>query len=382
MPSFRFPHHSLPPETDSLRADVRVFLAREMKHVPAEMRAQSWMGYDRAFTKKVAAQGWIGMCWPERYGGHARSQFERYVVGEEMLAAGAPVGAHWFADRQSGPLILRYGTETQREKILPLIAQGALSFCIGMSEPDAGSDLASLRARAERRGQGFVLNGTKLWTSLGMEADMMIGLFRTGTIREERHAGLSQFLIDLDLPGITIRPIESLAGAHFAEILFDNVALGEDALIGIEGRGWEQVMAELAYERAGPERILSTFPLLVALMGEIGRKPSDDEAIALGACLAELMSLRAMSISVAGVLAENKDPATEAAMVKDLGTAFEQSIPALANALRPLAPGAVPETGDYATLLAALTLAAPSFSLRGGTREILRTVIARGLGLR
>ncbi len=339
MPSFRFAHHSLPPETESLRLRVREFLAREMNGMPAEMRAQSWMGYDRAFTKKVAAQGWIGMCWPKQYGGGERSQFERYVVGEEMLAAGAPVGAHWIADRQSGPLLLRYGSEAQRARMLPAIAQGELCFCIGMSEPDAGSDLASLRARAEHRGGSFVLNGTKLWTSLGMEADMMIGLFRTQSWGEDRHAWLSHFLIDLDTPGITIRPIESLAGAHFAEIHFENVTLGEDALIGVEGEGWQQVMAELAYERAGPERFLSTFPLLAALVREIGTKPSDHEAIALGSALAELMALRAMSISVAGLLAEGHAPVLEASMVKDLGTRFEQSIPSLAHALRPPARG-------------------------------------------
>jgi len=379
LPSFRFPHHTLPPETESLRAEVREFLARAMKDVPASLRAQSWMGFDQGFTKKVAERGWIGMCWPKRYGGHERSQFARYVVGEEMLAAGAPVGAHWIADRQSGPLLLRYGSEAQREKFLPRIAQGKLSFCIGMSEPDAGSDLASLRARAEPRGESYVLNGTKLWTSLGMEADMMIGLFRTELAGEDRHAGLSQFLIDLDLPGITIRPIESLAGAHFAEIHFDNVALPADALIGAEGEGWRQVMTELAYERAGPERFLTTFPLLVELVCEIGKKPDDHEAIALGFALSELMALRAMSISVAGLLAEGKDPVTEASMVKDLGTTFEQSIPKLAHAVRPPAIG---DTSDYAALFRALTLAAPSFSLRGGTREILRTVIARGLGVR
>lgn len=378
MPAFRFPHPTLPPEIERLREEVRAFLAHEMKAVPAAVRAQSWMGFDRAFTRKVAERGWIGMTWPRRYGGAGRSHVERHIVIEEMLAEGAPLGAHFIADRQSGPLILRYGSEAQRTEYLPRIARGELAFCIGMSEPEAGSDLAAIRARAVRAGRGFVLNGTKLWTSLGQEADMMIGLFRTAPAAgEDRHQGFTQFLIDLDLPGISIRPIDSLMGAHFAQVHFADVHVPEEALIGQEGEGWTQVMSELALERAGPERVLSAFPLLAALAREIGPKPGAREAVAMGEALAELFALRGLSLSLAALLDEGREPAAEGALVKDLGTAFEQRIPVLAESLRPLAHAA--PAGDYAALLRALLLAAPAFSLRGGTREILRTVIARTL---
>ena len=136
----RFPRIQLPPGCHALRLEVRAFLGEALRELPPIERAKSWLaGFDPAFTRRLGARGWIGMTWPRRYGGHERSALERHVVLEELLAAGAPVAAHWVADRQSGPLLLRYGTEVQRERVLPAIARGELLFCIGMSEPDAGS---------------------------------------------------------------------------------------------------------------------------------------------------------------------------------------------------------------------------------------------------
>jgi alkylation response protein AidB-like acyl-CoA dehydrogenase len=248
----------LPEETHGLREEVREFLAKEMKDFPAVTRAQTWMGFDGDFSKKMGDRGWIGMRWSKKYGGHERSAFDRYVVLEELLAAGAPVGAHWIGDRQSGPLLLNFGTEEQRQLILPKVAKSECFLCIGMSEPDSGSDLAATRTKAEKVEGGYRVNGTKLWTSNAHKAHYMIALFRTDP--EKKHDGLTQFLVDLSLPGITIRPIKDLAGnSHFNEVVFEDVFVPDTMLVGQEGTGWAQVTAELAFERSGPERYLSSY---------------------------------------------------------------------------------------------------------------------------
>jgi alkylation response protein AidB-like acyl-CoA dehydrogenase len=382
MRNFHFEPAALPPEAEALREEVRDFLRLELRARSAEERAESWGGFDPAFSRKVGARGWIGMTWPKRYGGHERSALERYVVLEEMLAAGAPVSAHWVADRQSGPLLLRLGTEAQREYFLPRIARGELAFAIGMSEPDSGSDLASVRTRAERADGGYRVNGRKVWTSNAHRSAWMIALFRTHHDPDNKHAGLSQFLVDTASPGISIRPIIDLTGLHhFNEVLFEDVFVPREMLVGDEGGGWRQVVSELAFERSGPERYLSSFQLLIEMIRVLSAEPGERAAIAVGRLIAHLNTLRQMSLSVAGMLQSGHDPALEAALVKDLGTSFEQEIPEVIRLLVEVepSPDAVTPLGR---VLAHLTQVAPSFSLRGGTREILRGMIARGLGLR
>lgn len=382
MQAFRFELCELPPEAEAWRSEVRAFLGETLGDCPAAKRAHSWGGFDPEFSRKVGARGWIGMTWPKRYGGHERSALERYVVLEEMLAAGAPVAAHWIADRQSGPLLLRFGTEAQRERFLPAIARGELSFAIGMSEPDSGSDLASIRTRAERVPGGYKVNGTKVWTSNAHRTHYMIALFRTHTDPDKKHAGLSQFLVDMKSPGISIRPIIDLSGAHhFNEVVFQDAFVPEDMRVGAEGAGWQQVTTELAFERSGPERYLSSFALLVELIREVSKDPSERAAVAVGRLTAHLATLRQMSLSIAGLLRAGENPNLEAAVVKDVGTTFEQEVPEVAHALLGVEP-AIARGSDLQHALAYVTQHAPSFSIRGGTREILRGIIARGLGLR
>lgn len=379
--TFRFELCELPPEAEALRGEVREFLREALGNASSAKRAHSWGGFDPEFSSRVGARGWIGMTWPKRYGGHERSALERYVVLEEMLAAGAPVSFHWIADRQSGPLLLRFGTETQRQRFLPAICRGELSFAIGMSEPDSGSDLASIRTRAERVQGGFKVNGTKVWTSNAHRAHYMIALFRTHTDPANKHAGLSQFVVDTKSPGISIRPIIDLSGSHhFNEVVFQEAFVPEDMLVGDEGAGWKQVTTELAFERSGPERYLSSFALLVELIREVSKDPTERAAITVGRLVAHLATLRQMSLSVAGMLQAGENPNLEAAVVKDIGTQFEQEIPEVAHALLGAEP--TPHASEFQRVLAYLTQQAPSFSIRGGTREILRGIIARGLGLR
>ena len=373
-----------PPRLDAqdLRREVREFLAEEIADRSPRERAQSWNGADPDFSRKLGAQGWIGMTWPKRYGGHERSALDRYVVIEELLAAGAPVGAHWIADRQSGPLLLKAGSEEQRADILPRIAAGECYFCIGMSEPDSGSDLAAVRTRAVEQDGGFRVDGTKLWTTNAHRAHYMVLFCRTDGEGEGRHQGMSQFLLDLSTPGVTIRPIIDMTGAHhFNEVALEDVFLSHDKLIGNRGDGWEQVMSELAFERSGPERFLSSFELLDWLVRIIARHPSDRASVAIGRIIAHVATLRRLSKSVAGMLDRGENPALQASIVKDLGATIEQEIPEIARLLVDVEPEQE-AAEEFAAVMAVTLLSAPAFSLRGGTREILRGIIARGLGLR
>lgn len=383
MTTLHFPSPARHEAAEALREEVRAFLADELATRTPLARADSWNGFDRDFSRKLGQRGWLGMTWPKQYGGHERSAFERYVVVEETLAAGAPVAAHWIADRQSGPSLLKYGTEEQKQTILPGIAAGETVFCIGMSEPDSGSDLAATRTRAVPADGGWRVTGTKLWTTGAHDADYMILFCRTSGTPADRQAGTSQLLVDLrTTEGITIRPIIDLAGQHhFNEVHFEDAFLPATALIGTEGAGWEQVMSELAFERSGPERFLSSMQLLIELVGVLQDAPGEAAQLALGRLTAHLITLRRLSRGVAVMLEAGENPGTHAAIVKDLGATFEQELPDIARSLVDAEPDAA-STSEFVAVLAHITMNSPSFSLRGGTREILRGIIARGLGLR
>lgn len=371
----------LPPQAEALRAQVQAFLAEHLPPAPPSRRARSWMGFDADFSRRLAQRGWVGVTLPARYGGAELDAFARYVLVEELLAAGAPVSAHWIADRQSGPLIQKFGSEAQKDFYLPRICRAEAFFCIGMSEPNAGSDLASVATRARPNDAGWLLNGQKIWTTNAHHCQYMIALVRTSGDKEDRQAGLSQFIIDLSLPGVNIRPIRDLSGdAHFSEVFFDQVQLGPDSIVGAEGGGWAQVNAELAFERSGPERIYSSIVLLELWVSVLRERGDLSHAPAVGRLLAHLATLRHMSITVTARLARGESPVVEAALIKDLGNAFEQSVPDLIASC--VGPASSALEAELAATLAYVAQMAPSFSLRGGTREILRGMIARGLGLR
>lgn len=365
----------------ALRAEVRGFVAEETAAGRIRPGRQGWTTWDRDFSLRAAERGYVGMTLPVEYGGHGRSAWDRYVVCEELLAAGAPLGSHWIADRQSAPQILRHGSERLKREILPRVARGEITFGIGMSEPDSGSDLSSIRTRAETVDGGFRIDGRKVWTTNAQHAEYIICLCRTAPRGEDRYTGLSQIIVPMDSPGITTRPMRNLAGEEeLNEITFDGVFVAADHLLGQGGDGWALVNAELAFERSGPDRILSSFGLL-ATMAQVLARTRDPRGMAeLGALTARLTAIRQLSLEINARLGRGEKVGHLATVMKDLGTALEQDIPETARRLLDIVP--TMSNDPVAATLATAILNAPCYSLRGGTREILKGIIARELGLR
>lgn len=373
---------SLPPSAEELRLEVRGFLEEERVRGTYTPRCDAWhTGFSPELSRKLGARGWIGISWPTRYGGGGRTALDRYVITEELLAAGAPVAAHWVSDRQTGPGLLRYGTEEQRHRFMPGMAAGEIYFALGMSEPDSGSDLASLRTRAEPCDGGWRLSGTKVWSSHAHTCQFITVLCRTAGTSEDKHAGLSQLIVDLSSPGVSVRPIRILTGAHhFNEVVFDDVSVPAEGLLGEPGQGWEQITAELALERSGPERFMSTFPLLVELVEAVARRGGHGGVEAIGELVAELLALRRLSLAVAVAIESGEAPGLQAALVKDLGTRFERRVGEVSRLV--IEPGARSDhDGAFGERLAEAVLLAPGAHLRGGTNEILRGIVAKGLGM-
>ena len=373
------PVSSDPHAMDDLRTEVREFLAEQLSEGKIGRQVDSWLtGWDEDFTRALAARGWLGMTVPAEYGGHGRRHLERFVVTEELLAAGAPVAAHWIADRQIVPSLLKYGTEVQKHKFLPAITRGECYFGIGMSEPDSGSDLASVRTKATRVDGGWSITGVKVWTSGAHRADAFICLARTAQLDPaHRHDGLSQFIVDLHAPGVDIRPIVSMNGQHhFNEVLLDQVLVEDEMVFGTIDNGWQQVTSELSFERSGPERFLSTFVLLAKTAEQMkqGTLPRQSN---LGRYFGRIAGLHQMSTAVAGALERHEPADTAAAVVKVLGTSTEGDIADFADLLTDES-----SPPRYTSMLEDAIVQRPGFTLRGGTNEVLRGVIARGLGMR
>jgi alkylation response protein AidB-like acyl-CoA dehydrogenase len=372
------------PELVKLRASIREFLTADRNDFGWEPMVDSWLScWDEGFSARLGDAGFIGLTIPKEFGGHGLGHLHRYVVTEELLVAGAPVAAHWVADRQVAPGLLAYGSDEQRRRLLPRIVAGRLYSAIGMSEDGAGSDLAAAQAKASRSDVGWVLNGKKVWTSGAHYAQQVVVFARTSPPDpEKRHAGFSQFIVQTDSPGVSISPIVLMSGEHhFNEVQFDDVVVPDSDVLGEIGNGWHQVTAELSFERSGPERILTTAPLIMALVRALGQQDDVDDRTAadVGDLIARLASLRQLSVSVARALSAGQDAANQAALVKDLGTRFEQESVELVADLSAYVDADSPA---LRRLLDHARLHSPLFTLRGGTNEVLRGVVARGMGLR
>jgi alkylation response protein AidB-like acyl-CoA dehydrogenase len=357
--------------TAALRAEVRELTARwraEGRYTPG---SDSWLrGFDLDFSRELAARRLIGMTWPVEHGGRGLRNVDRLAVTEELLRAGAPVAAHWVGDRQIGPSVLRHGGPELQAEVLPGIISADLVFCLGMSEPDAGSDLASVRTFAAEVDGGWLVNGSKIWTTQAHRATHAYLLARTERA-ERKHDGLTEFIIDMDSPGIAVSPIVDLAGDHhFNEVVFEDVFVPAHRVLGTVGNGWRQVVEQLSFERGGPERVLSTYPLLAELLAASATSPAD-VAAELGVLTARLATLRRLARQVAGLLDQGAAPVQEAATLKYLGNAFEQDVIEVA---RRILGG--PDAGPGSSYGHAL-LASPGFTIRGGAADVLLSLIAR-----
>jgi acyl-CoA dehydrogenase len=358
--------------TAELRSQVRDLVTQWREAQRFAPTCDSWLrSYDTAFTKELAKRGLIGMTWPRRYGGGEYSNVDRLAVTEELLRAGAPVSAHWIADRQIGPAILRHGSEYLRDSILPGITRGEYLFCLGLSEPEAGSDLAAVRTSAERVDGGWLITGRKMWTSGAHHATHCYVLARTEKA-DRKHVGLSEFVVDMTTPGIDVTPIVDMAGDHhFNETVFDRVFVPECNVIGVEGQGWQQVVEQLSFERGGPERVLSTYPLLTQMVERPDRIRELGLKREIGVLIARLATLRRLCWDVARSLDNGESTVVQAATLKMLGNAFERDVIMVARDILG-GPSSSPQN-PYGQAL----LASPGFSLRGGAADVLLSIIAK-----
>lgn len=384
MQRFNFPVVEPDPALEELRSELQAFLKEELEAGNYRREPECWMSSaDPDFSKKMGKRGWIGLTWSSQYGGHDKTALERYIVTEETLRAGAPVGAHWIADRQHAPMLLEHGTEAQKLDILPRIAAGECYFAIGLSEPGAGSDLANVKTKAEKVDGGWKVNGQKIWSSGAHMCHYMVALLRTSPADgRNRHVGLSQIMVDLSLPGVTIKPIVDLSGdAHFNEVYFEDVIVPDDCLLGDEGSGWKQVTGELAMERSGPERFLSSYVTLETALWQLSGKMGSDSKARLGKLIANLRTLKGMSWGIANLLRQGVSPETEAALVKDLGNRLENDLTQQVRAMLTDLPSEE-WSPEMRRILNIGVLRSPPNTLRGGTTEVMRGITARQLGLR
>jgi 3-oxocholest-4-en-26-oyl-CoA dehydrogenase alpha subunit len=374
-------------EQEAFRQEIHAFVRAALPE-PPDIPEDAWIiGFDRAFSKKLAARGWIGLTWPREYGGQGKSYLDRLILTEELLRHGAPVAAHWLGDRQMGPSILRYGTPEQKRKFLPGIISGDIVFCIGMSEPGAGSDLAGLQTKAVDDGDAYVLSGQKIWTSFAHLADYCYLVARTNP-GVPKHKGISEFLVDMRTPGITIKPIVDMTGAHhFNEVFFDQVRIPKDCLVGEKDHGWYQIASQLDYERSGIERLMSNYPILGAItryVQETGQIQRELVRHRLAQLHIEFTMGRFLVYKVAWLLTQGVVPNAESAAAKAYCTEFEQRLAQAASELMggygQLLPGS--HGARLHGRIARAYLYAPAYTIQGGTSTILRNIIAtRGLGL-
>ncbi|MEI6496026.1 MAG: acyl-CoA dehydrogenase family protein [Actinomycetota bacterium] len=331
----------------------------------------SWMnGYSKEFAKEMAAQGWIGMTWPVEFGGGGRPAIDRLIVGEEMIAAGAPIAAMWFADRQMGPTLITYGRPDQQAEFLPAMLAGDTTWCIGMSEPNAGSDLASLKTSAVRDGDHWVINGQKIWTSFGADSDYCYLICRTSNDGPP-HAGISEIIVPMDTPGIEIRRIEDLTtNRHFCEVFYTDVRVPLANLVGVEGNAFKQTMRQLEHERGGIDRLVSNHAVY-----RMARERADTSdplirqeiaALETGYRLGRILVMREVL---------KQAPAGFSAATKCFCTEHEQRVADFVSRV----------FGAEAMLWNDITQGlayAPAYTIMGGTSNVMRNILGeRVLGL-
>ncbi|MBI2831192.1 MAG: acyl-CoA dehydrogenase family protein [Chloroflexi bacterium] len=375
-------------EQEAFRKEVRDFLEGEIKQGLWKPAIDSWIvSYNPEFSKRVAARGWIGLHWPKEYGGKGYSAIHRLVLTEEMLRYGAPAALHWFADRQIGGAILTYGTEEQKKELLPMIIKAEAFVGLGLSEPQAGSDLASLQTKATEDGDFYVIDGQKIWTSGGSYINWMYMVARTDPAAPKAR-GISEFFFSAKTPGITIRPIVDITGdAHFNEVFFDGVRIPKTCMIGQKNKGFYQVLHQLDYERSGMERLMGNYPVFESLIKfcketkRKGKPLSEDPLVRdkLAQLKLEFEIGRLHMYRVALVMDEGRAPNWESCMSKAYGTSFEQRLASTAIQILGMYGQLHPDSKWVPMSGLAYTsyLASRGYSLQAGTTEILKNVLAQ-----
>jgi alkylation response protein AidB-like acyl-CoA dehydrogenase len=383
---------------EELRREVRTFLEEEIRQGSFQVMEDAWMvANSQDFSRKLSKKGWIGMTYPREYGGGGRSYMDRLIVTEELLRYGAPVRAHWTPDRQVGPAIISFGTEEQKKEFLPKIIAGEMQISLGFSEPEAGSDLASLRATAIEQEDCFLANGQKIWTSGAHLADYIYMIARTDPSAPKKQHGLSVFLVSTKLPGVTIRPIVDIAGhSHFCEIFLEDVKIPKEALLGKKNRGWNQIGENLVFERAGMERLMTNYPLYERLKKYVRETEQGGQRLSEVPWIRAKMAEMEMRFETGRLLVyrcawlldqigkTKYVPNWETAMTKAFCVDFEQDLANTATKIAGLY-GNLVEGSKWVPLdgmIGRSYLFSPGYSLQGGSQEILRGIIAmRGLGL-
>ena len=365
---------ALSPELERLRDEATEL--GEKAAAERDIREDAWIiGHDRAFARELASRGWLGMTWPTEHGGHGRSPLERFIVFEALIGAGAPVAAAWFADRQMGPTLLKFGTDEQRRRWLPGIVDGTSMWCIGMSEPDAGSNVAGIRTRADADGDDFVVNGQKIWTSGAADADWCYLISRTDPDAPP-HQGLSEFVVDMRSPGITVKPIVDMtSNRHFCEVFFEDVRVPAAHLVGELNGSFRQVMRQMEHERGGIDRLVSNRRLYVDCVPHADATDpivrQEIAALEIGYRIGRLLVLRETL---------GQAPKQFSAATKTFCTELEQRVASFCSQV--LGPHAMLAEPGLAYRASRNACYAPAYTIMGGTSQILRNILGeRVLGL-
>ena len=382
-------------EQKAFRQEIRDFLSKELEAGSFVTRQNAWVeGYSQGFSKKIAERGWIGLTWPREFGGKGKGYIDRVIMLEEMLRVQAPINFHFMADRQVGPALIHFGTDEQKKEFLPRIINAELSFCLLFSEPDAGSDLASVRTTAVEKDDHYIINGQKVWTSGGHLTHFGWALVKTNRDPAvKKHRALSEFIIDMNSPGITVRPLINIAGAHsFNEVFFEDVKVPKTRLVGQKDRGFYQIMEQMVYERAGIERLMQNHPLKENVIEyakttrKNGRPLAEDPLVrnAIASLEIEFTAGRLLCYKVAWTIDQGNIPNYEASVCKAYCTLYEKKLADIATQIMGLYGQLLPDSpaAPYDGMAAESFLWSPSYTLQGGAVEILKGIVAlRGLNL-
>jgi len=380
-------------EQESFRQEVRDFLEKKIECGAFKIISNGWLeNSSQEFSKEMSERGWIGMTWPKEYGGQERTYMDRAILMEEMLTCQAPIAYHFLADRQVGPAIIHFGNDDHKKEYLPKIINAEISMVLGLSEPNAGSDLVSVKTYAKEEGDFFILNGQKVWTTGAHRADYIWMIVKTD-LDAPKHKGISEFILDLKTPGVTVRPIINIAGVHsFNEVFFEDVKVPKENLVGVKNRGFYQLMAQVDYERAGLERLMQNYPVFVNLVEYVKKEKRNGQPLSkdpmvrntLAELEVEYQIGRLFCYQVAWTLTQGRIPNYEAALCKAYCTQYEQRLSDAATRILglygQLMPGSkwAPMDGEAADSY----LWSVSYTLQGGSLEVLKNIVAtRGLGL-